>query len=62
MTRHQYTQNIQKELRVLNNLIDYKILRGQAYARESKRHKELLRSMTRQTKSGLLTRLFTSFA
>lgn len=62
MTRHQFTKNIHKELRTLNERIDYKILRGQAYSQESKRHKELLRYATRQSKGGLLTRLFASFA
>ncbi len=61
MTRHQYTQNIRKELRMLNERIDYKILHGQRYAADSLRHKALLRQIASQSKRGILTRLF-SFA
>lgn len=62
MTRHQYTKNIQQELRALNERIDYKILRGQRYSDESRRHKALLRQIARQSKRGLLARLFPSLA
>lgn len=62
MTRQQYTKKIQHQLQVLNEQIDYKILRGQRYVEESRRHKELLRQVARQTKSSLFSRLFASFA
>ncbi len=61
MTRHQYTKNIYTELRTLNERIDYKILRGQRYSDESLRHKALLKQIARQSKRGLISRLF-SFA
>ncbi len=58
MTRHQYTKNIYQELRELNERIDYKILRGQRYTDESRRHKALLRQLARQSKRGLFSKLF----
>ena len=61
MTRHQYTKNIYNELKVLNERIDYKILRGQRYTDESLRRKTLLRQIARQSKRGLISKLF-SFA
>ncbi len=48
MTRHQYTKNIYQELKALNKRIDYKILRGERYTQESKRHKELLKEIREQ--------------
>lgn len=48
MTRQQYTKNIYQELKALNERIDYKILRGERYTLESKRHKALLREIRRQ--------------
>jgi hypothetical protein len=58
MTRHQYTKNIYRELRELNERIDYKILRGQRYSDESRRHKALLRQIARQSNRGFLSKLF----
>lgn len=46
---------------MLNEQIDYKILRGERYSQESRRHKALTRYMSRQTKRGLFSKLF-SFA
>ncbi len=62
MTRHQYTQNIHKQLQALNERIDYKIMHGQSYADDSRRHKTLLRQIARQSKQGFLARLFPSLA
>ncbi len=57
MTRHEYTTNIREELRKLNKQIDYKILRGERYGLESKRHKQLLAQLRAQRK-GFIGRLF----
>ncbi len=56
MTRREYTQTIYQELRALNERIDYKILRGQRYTEESRRHRALLRKLKEQTRSGFLSR------
>lgn len=59
MTQHQYTKKIQSELRKLNERIDSKILRGEQYAEDSKRHKILLTRIRKQRK-GFLARLIPS--
>lgn len=61
MTRQQYTKNIYNELQTLNEQIDYKIMRGQRYAEDSHRHKQLLRQIKRQSRKSFFSRLF-SFA
>ena len=48
MTRHQYTQTLARELQKINERIDYKILHGQRYTDDSKRHKILLERFNRQ--------------
>ena len=60
MTRHQYTKNIQSELRKLNERIDYKILRGFQYADDSRRHKMLLARIRKQKKVGFFGRITSS--
>ncbi len=58
MTRHQYTQTLARELQKINERIDYKILHGQRYADDSKRHKMLLERFNRQRRRvSLLARM-----
>lgn len=61
MTRQQYTKNIYQELRALNERIDYKILRGQRYTDESRRHKALLRQIRAQSSKSLFDRFTNIF-
>ena len=42
MSTNKLISTIQKELENLNENIDLKILKGQSYKRESRRHKQLL--------------------
>ncbi len=61
MTRTQYTKAIELELARLNERIDAKILRGQHYAQESKKHKELLQQIRRQSRASIFSRLLLAF-
>ena len=45
MSKYQILSTIHKELKKVNNEIDYKILRGVAYNREARIHKALLAQM-----------------
>ena len=42
MQRREIIKALRRELQQLNWLIDWKIVRGQSYAREARRHKLLL--------------------
>ncbi len=42
MSKHQYMKHISKELKKINEIIDFKILHGLNYKEETKRHKDLL--------------------
>ena len=58
MTQTQYKKLIKTELQKLNELIDYKIIHGQNYESDSKRHKLLLRKINHQKHGSLFGRLF----
>lgn len=45
MSQKQYQKNIEKELARINSIIDLKILQGQSYFNEAKKHKTLVRSL-----------------
>ena len=47
MQRMSLMFSIRKEIRKLNNKIDSKIVRGESYDRESKRHKQLVGDLRR---------------
>ncbi|HEY0980062.1 MAG TPA: hypothetical protein VGE18_01490 [Candidatus Paceibacterota bacterium] len=61
MTRTQYTKAIELELARLNERIDAKILRGQKYAEESRKHKQLLSQIRRQSSASIFSRLLLAF-
>ncbi len=63
MSKQNFEKSLKKELRVLNEIIDMKIIRGLSYSREAKRHKFVLASLAniQKTKSGWMLRSF-SFA
>lgn len=46
MSKHQYMKHISKELKKINEIIDFKILHGLNYKEETRKHKELLGQMT----------------
>jgi hypothetical protein len=58
MTPHQYKRLLATELNRINQRIDFKIMRGERYSDDSKRHRELLRKFQRQKrKQGFLGRM-----
>jgi len=61
MTRTQYTKAIELELARLNERIDSKILRGQEYSNESKKHKLLLQKIRTQKTPSIFSRLLLAF-
>jgi hypothetical protein len=58
MSQEQYKKIIEREIRNINQRIDFKIIKGERYADESKRHKLLLQKIRKQKHKGLLGRLF----
>lgn len=60
MKHQEYLKIIEKELHRINKEIDYKILRGETYAREAHDHKLLLKKIRHHTKSNFFSRFFPS--
>jgi hypothetical protein len=60
MSKEQYKKLIERELERINKRIDFKIIKGEGYAHESKRHKLLRESVRKHEESGLFGR-FLSF-
>ncbi len=59
MSQQQYIKTIERELQKLNQRIDMKIISGESYTRESRRHKQLLRQIREQrNKKGMFGRFF----
>lgn len=53
MSKHALSKEIQRELAKLNDTIDRKIVRGQSFVREARRHKELLCTLRRMSDEGV---------
>jgi len=47
MTRQKLERTVRKEIAALNELIDWKIIKGMPYSREARRHRFLLRQLSR---------------
>jgi len=63
MTPQEYKKVLASEIKKINQRIDLKILRGERYNDDSRRHKELLAKLKRQhRKQGLLGRLLPSMS
>lgn len=60
MSKQNVEKALKKELRVLNEIIDARIIRGLSYAKEARRHKEILSTLSnlRRNSSGWLVRSF----
>ncbi|HEY4508968.1 MAG TPA: hypothetical protein VJC13_01645 [Candidatus Paceibacterota bacterium] len=63
MSKNNLEKTLRKELEVLNDVIDRRILRGLSYSREAKRHKFVLSNLSRIRRessvgSGWLSRSF----
>lgn len=64
MTHTQYAHVLQSELQKLNEKIDLKILYGQSYSSDAKRHKmlqEQARKLRRKKQVGFFTKLISPF-
>lgn len=63
MTPQQYKKVLAAEISKINQRIDLKILRGERYSDDSRRHRELLKKLQRQNKKeGFLGRLMPSLS
>lgn len=60
MSKQNFEKSLKKELKVLNEIIDMKIVRGLSYSNEAKRHKFILNSLAniKRTKSSWMLRSF----
>lgn len=64
MSEQQYEQYVDRELRRLNEIIDYNIIHGYGYKRESAQHKALLKKakvLKRKQLFKNITNLFSFF-
>lgn len=61
MSKNQYISSLERQIQILNERIDAKIVSGQQYVMESRKHKMLLRKIREQKKS-TLGRFFPLFA
>ncbi len=64
MSKQTFEKTLVRELEVLNDIIDRKIVRGLSYAREARRHKTILMNLSniRRAKSNWMVRSFSSFS
>ena len=62
MSQQQYIQILQAELSRLNQEIDRKIINGELYMREARRHKEVLRKIKQHaSSSGFMSKVRATF-
>ena len=61
MSQSQYLKMLEKEINKINKKIDLKILQGEAYFKEARDHKLLLRKVRYHTKRNLLQRIIHLF-
>jgi hypothetical protein len=62
MKQNEYMKIIEKELQRINKIIDYKIIHGEEYSRESRDHKLLVRKMRQHTHQSFIQKMFPTFA
>jgi hypothetical protein len=58
MTREQCLKIVEKEIQAINKKIDVKILKGEAYFREAREHKLLLRKARQFSPKSFWSKLF----
>lgn len=62
MTQHKYIKEMERELKKVNEIIDFKILHGFGYREETRIHKKLLNQLSslrrHKTKFNLFSMLF----
>ncbi len=57
MTQKQYKRELLREIRKVNEAIDFKVVFGQRYDREALRHRLLMERMEKLRKQSLLSRI-----
>ena len=62
MSQTQYLKMLEKEIQKINHKIDLKILQGEAYFKEARDHKLLLKKVRYHTRKNFFSRLFPTFA
>jgi len=58
MSQSQYLKMLEKEIQKINQKIDMKILQGEAYFKEARDHKLLLKKVRYHTRRSFFSRLF----
>ncbi len=58
MTKMSLVYTISKELRKLNDMIDHKIIKGESYDREARRHKDLRLQLRKVERDAAFSRSF----
>jgi hypothetical protein len=58
MSHQQYLTTLQRELQKINEEIDTKIISGQMYANEARKHRILLARIRKHTRSSFFGKLF----
>ena len=58
MSHQQYLSTLRRELQKINEEIDTKILSGQMYANEARKHRILLARIRKHTKMNFFDKLF----
>jgi ribonuclease HII len=62
MTREQYINLLQKEVERLNKEIDFKIVHGQGYSPEAKKHRALLTEIRKHRVRTFWNKIFPRFS
>ncbi len=58
MKHQEYLKIIEKEIQRINKIIDYKIIHGEEYTRESREHKLLLKKIRQNTRKSFFNNSF----
>ncbi|MBI3888385.1 hypothetical protein HY311_01180 [Candidatus Nomurabacteria bacterium] len=62
MSQSQYLKMLEKEIQKINQKIDLKILQGEAYFKEARDHKLLLKKVRYHTRRSFFSRVFPGLA
>ncbi len=65
MSQQEYIITLERQLRTLNQRIDSKIMSGQKYVEEARKHRMIVRKIReqkREGKTGIISRVFPLFA
>ncbi len=61
MSQTQYLKLLEKEIQHINKKIDMKIMQGEAYMKEARDHKLLLKKVRYHSRKSFFSRLFPTF-